>query len=58
MGRIFFWLATIITALIVIFAIGDLFTAWGQGHPIIRVVALIAAGGVWLIGWICRALLP
>ncbi len=57
-GRALYWLTTVIAALIVIFAVGDFFISWAQGTPILRIVALIAAVLVWLIGLICRSLLP
>jgi hypothetical protein len=56
-GRMLYWLATIIAACIVIFALADFFISWAQGAPIVRVIAFIAAA-VWLIGCICRAVLP
>jgi len=56
-GRTLYWLATIVAALILVFALGDFFTGWAQGAPIVRVVAFIAAVAVWLIGRACRALL-
>jgi hypothetical protein len=58
MGRVLYWLATIVAGLIVIFAVGDFFISWAQGTPILRIVAFIAAAVVWLIGLICRSLLP
>jgi hypothetical protein len=57
-GRTFYWLATIVAAVMVIFAVADFFINWAQGAPIVRVFALIAAVAVWLIGRACRALLP
>jgi hypothetical protein len=51
-------LATIIAAIMVIFAVADLFIGWAQGAPIVRIVALVAAAIVWLIGRFCRSLLP
>jgi len=56
-GRTLYWLATIVAALIVIFALADFFIGWAQGASIVRVVAIIAAVAVWLIGRACRALL-
>ena len=56
-GRTLYWLATIIAALMVVFAIADFFIAWAQGAPILRVFALVAAALVWLIGRALRALL-
>lgn len=57
-GRMLYWLATIVAAVIAISAVADFFTNWAQGAPIVRVFALIAAAAVWLIGRACRALLP
>jgi hypothetical protein len=57
-GPTLYWLATIIAALIVAFAVADFLISWAQGAPIVRVVAFVAAVAVWLIGRICRALLP
>jgi hypothetical protein len=54
-GRVFYWLATIIAVLMFVFVVGDFFISWGQGTPIVRVFALGAAVLVWLIG---RALRP
>lgn len=56
-GRTLYWLATIIAAIIVVFAVADFFTSWAQGAPIVRVFAFMAAALVWLIGRACRALL-
>jgi len=56
-GRTLYWLATIVAALMVVFAIADFFIAWAQGAPILRVFALVAAALVWLIGRALRALL-
>ena len=57
-GRTLYWFAVIIAALIVVFALADFFISWAQGAPIVRIVAFIAALAVWLIGRICRSLLP
>jgi hypothetical protein len=56
-GRTLYWLATIVAALILVFALADFFIGWAQGAPIVRVVAFIAAVAAWLIGRACRALL-
>ena len=56
-GPTLYWMATIIAALIVIFAVADFFIGWAQGAPILRIVAFVTAFVVWLIGRICRALL-
>lgn len=57
-GRTLYWFATIIAAVIVLFVVADVFISWAQGAPTVRIVALIAAVVVWLIGCICRALFP
>jgi hypothetical protein len=57
-GRTLYWLAAVIAALIVVFALADFLISWAQGAPIVRIVAFMAAAAVWLIGRICRALLP
>jgi hypothetical protein len=46
----------VVAALMVIFAVGDFFISWAQGQPILRIVALVAAAVVWLIGRTCRSL--
>jgi hypothetical protein len=56
-GRALYWLATIIAAVMVVFALADFFIGWAQGAPILRIFALIAAAAVWLIGRVLRALL-
>jgi hypothetical protein len=57
-GQTLYWFALVIAAVIVVFALADFFISSAQGAPIVRVFALIAAATVWLIGRICRALLP
>jgi len=42
-GRTLYWLATIIAALMVVFAIADFFIGWAQGAPILRIFAFVAA---------------
>ena len=56
-GRILYWLATIIAVVMVVFAVADFFVGWAQGAPILRIFAFIAAAAVWLIGRALRALL-
>ena len=56
-GRTIYWLATIVAAVMVVFAIADFFVGWGQGAPILRIFAFIAAATVWLIGRALRAVL-
>jgi hypothetical protein len=56
-GPTLYWLATVIAALIAVFAVADFVIGWAQGVPIVRVVPFVAALAVWLVGRICRALL-
>ena len=56
-GRTLYWLATIVAALMVVFAIADFFIDWAHGAPILRIFAFVAAAAVWLIGRALRALL-
>jgi hypothetical protein len=57
-GRTLYWFAVVIAALIAVFALADLAISWAQGQPVVRVVAFAAAVAVWLIGRLCRAVLP
>ena len=45
-GRMLYWLATAVAALIVIFAVADFFISWAQGEPILRIVAFVRSRGV------------
>ena len=56
-GPMLYWLATIIAAVIIVFALADFFISWAQGAPILRIFAFGAAMLVWLLGRICRSLL-
>jgi hypothetical protein len=55
-GLIFYWLATIVAVLMLIFVFANLFISWAQGRPILEIVALIAAVIIWFIGQACRSL--
>ena len=55
--HVFYWLTTVVAGLIIILVAGDFFISWAQGYPILRVVALIAAIFIWLIGRTCRSLM-
>jgi hypothetical protein len=54
-GRVLYWLASAIAAVILVFAIVDLFASWVQGHPILHIMGFTAAAVVWLIGRLCRS---
>jgi hypothetical protein len=55
-GRVVYWLTSIVAFLIVAFVVADFFISWAQGTPIVRIVALLSAIVVWLIGRVCRPL--
>jgi hypothetical protein len=55
-GRVVYWLTSIVAFLIVVFVVADFFISWAQGTPIVRIVALLSAIVVWLIGSAFRAL--
>ncbi len=56
-GRVLYWLTTIIAGLMFVFVLGDFFISWAQGTPIVRVFALAVAMLVGLIGRALRVLL-
>jgi hypothetical protein len=37
-GRVLYWLASTIAAVILVFAIVDFFTSWAEGHPILHIM--------------------
>jgi hypothetical protein len=53
-GEFLYWIATILAGLIVAVALAGYFSNAAAGEPIIPVVALLLAGAIWLIGWVCR----
>ena len=53
-GELLYWMATILAGLIVVVVLTGYFSNAAAGEPIIPVVALLLAGAIWLIGWVCR----
>jgi hypothetical protein len=49
-GRALFWMATIIAGLIVAWVVWS----YVYGEPIIQIVPLLFAVGIWLLGLACR----
>jgi hypothetical protein len=54
MGRVLYWTATIIASLIVVVVVAGYVSNTGEGVPIISTTALMLAGAIWLVGWLCR----
>ena len=54
-GHFLYWLANVMVAVIVIFAVADFLVSWEQGHPVIRIIPFVAALMVWLIGQALRS---
>jgi hypothetical protein len=58
LGNILYWIATTVAILMVMLVLADFMVGLAQGYPIVRIVALIAAIGIWLLGCACRSLRP
>ena len=56
-GEILYWMATILAGLIVAVVIAGYFSNAAAGEPVIPIAALLLAGAIWLIGWVCRNLI-
>ena len=52
-----YWIATIIAALIVACVLWDYIYGILIGEPLIRIIPLLLAGSIWLVGWACRHVL-
>jgi type VI protein secretion system component VasK len=54
LGRVLYWTATIIASLIVVVVVAGYASNSGEGVPFISTTALMLAGAIWFVGWICR----
>ena len=54
MGGVLYWTATIIAILIVVVVVAGYMSNSGEGVPFVSTTALMLAGAIWLVGWICR----
>ena len=54
MGGVLYWTATIIAILIVVVVVTGYMSNSGEGVPFVSTTALMLAGAIWLVGWICR----
>jgi uncharacterized membrane protein len=52
-----YWTATTVAGLIVLVALAGYFSNAAAGEPIIPIAALLLAGAIWLVGWVCRHVL-
>ena len=53
-AKVVYWTATTVAGLIVVVALAGYFSNAAAGEPIIPIAALLLAGAIWLIGWVCR----
>jgi hypothetical protein len=58
LGRIIYWTATIIAGLIAVGVVAGYASNAAEGVPFISITALMVAGAIWLVGWVCRDLFP
>jgi hypothetical protein len=56
-GTILYWMAAAIAALVAVLTIASALNEVSEGEPVIPLAALLLAGAIWLIGWVCRRLL-
>lgn len=56
MGRVLYWIATIIASLIVVVVVAGYVSNAAEGVPFISITALMVAGAIWLLGWTSRNL--
>jgi hypothetical protein len=54
LGGVLYWTATIIAILIVVVVVAGYMSNSGEGVPFVSTTALMLAGAIWLVGWICR----
>ena len=53
-AKVVYWIATIVAGLIVVVVLLGYFSNAAAGEPVIPIAALLLAGAIWLIGWVCR----
>jgi hypothetical protein len=54
LAELIYWMATVIAGLIVAAVIVGYVSNAAAGEPFIPIVALLVAGAIWLVGWVCR----
>jgi uncharacterized membrane protein len=53
-AKVVYWMTTIVAGLIVVVVLAGYFSNAAAGEPVIPIAALLLAGAIWLIGWVCR----
>ena len=56
-GTLLYWMTTILAGLITATAAVNFYFNASEGEPRVPTVALLVAGVIWSIGWICRNVL-
>lgn len=56
-GTLLYWMTTILAGVITAMAAVNFYFNASEGEPRVPIVALLVAGMIWLIGWICRNVL-
>jgi uncharacterized membrane protein len=56
-AKVVYWTATTVAGLIVLVALASYFSNAAAGEPVIPIAALLLAGAIWLVGWVCRHVL-
>lgn len=57
LGETLYWLSTVIAGLIAVWILWGYVYDIDRGEPIIRIVPLLIAGAIWLVGRACRYML-
>jgi hypothetical protein len=57
LAELLYWMTTAIAGLMVAAVIVGYVSDAAAGEPFIPIVALLAAGAIWLMGWMCRNML-
>ena len=54
LGKVLYWMATIVAGVVVVLALVSVFDSPDLGGPVIGFSPLLLALGIWLTGWFCR----
>ena len=55
-GRVIFWSANVIAALILLSVVWSYVSNIEEQFPVLPIARLLLAGVIWLIGWACRSM--
>jgi len=53
-GEVIYWTFTAIAGVIVLSVAANFVFDADRGEPVFRLIPLVLAGAVWLVGWVCR----